>query len=100
MADYLAIIPIGGGSSWGRAADKEVAIQNAIKSLKDWDSLFEVANIDITINVVDVDGYNDCDWMSPFGLRGTNVKTGHHERIERPVEYVNRQTPKWHRRKK
>jgi hypothetical protein len=97
MSDYLAIIPIGGGSSWGRAPDREKAIGYAIKSLKDWQSLFVVANTEVIINVVDVDGYDHCFWGGyPGGwLRGVNNVTGEEEVIDRPIEAVTRVTPNW-----
>jgi hypothetical protein len=47
MSDYLAIIYIGGGSSHGRAPDKEKAITTALKNLRDWQSLFQVSDIDV-----------------------------------------------------
>lgn len=101
ITDYLAIIPIGGGSSWGRSSDKEEAIANAIRSFKDWDCYFKVANIEVTVNVVDVTGYGECHWGSyPDGyLHGTNEATGEREAIKRPFEHVKRTTPKWKRRK-
>jgi len=101
MSDYLAIILIGGGSSYGRASDKETAIKNAITSLRDWDHLFVVANIETTINVYDVTGYSDCSWGN-YGdkfLLGTNEATGaENEPIERKPEVVKRTTPKWKKR--
>jgi hypothetical protein len=100
MADYLAVIPIGGGSSFGRAPDKEAAIKNAITGLRDWTALFDLSAKEVTINVVDVDGYGDCSWGGyPGGwLHGTNEATGKDEAIERPIEYVKRVTPKWRRK--
>jgi len=102
MTDYIAIITIGGGSSWGRAPVKEVAIEQAIKSLRDWETLFEVANVEVPINVVDVEGYNHCSWGSYSGgwLRGTNEATGEEEIIARPIEVIRRTTPNWRKRRK
>jgi len=101
-ADYLAIILIGGGSSWGRSPDKETAISNAIKSLKDWNSLFDVSDIEVTINVTDVQGYSQCSWGGHHDgwIHGTNQATGEDEAIKRPVEVVKRQTPKLPKRKR
>lgn len=100
--DYLAIIPIGGGSSWGRAPDKEAAIENAIAALRDWDVYFDVSEIDVTINVIDVQGYGSCSWGGHPGgyVHGTNEITGNDEAIKRPVEHVMRITPKWKKRRK
>ena len=101
QADYLAIIPIGGGSSWGRSPDKDAAVQNAIRSLRDWDSLFDVSGIEITVNVVDVQGYSDCSWGGHPGgyMYGKNEETGLDEPVKRPFEKVKVVTPKWKRRK-
>jgi hypothetical protein len=95
--DYLAVILIGGGSSWGRAPDKEEAIKRAMKALKEWTIYFDLSNIEVGINVIDVAGYSDCRWGSnPDGwLHGTNTKTGKDEAIKRPIELVKRTTPRW-----
>jgi hypothetical protein len=97
--DYLAIIPIGTGNSWGRAPDKETAIENAIRSLRDWEVYYDLSEIDVTVNVIDVQGYSDCSWDNR-GLHGTNEATGKDEAIKRPIEYALRITPKWKRRKR
>jgi len=99
--DYLAIIPIGGGSSWGRSPDKETAIKNAIAALKDWQGCFDVSSIGITVNVINVQGYGECVWGGyPGGyVHGTNEATGAMEAIKRPIEHVKQITPKWKRRK-
>ena len=97
-SDFIAVILIGGGSSWGRSPDKEEAIKNAIAALRDWEVYFAVSDIEITLNVVDVKGYSTCHWGGgyPGGwMRGTNETTGEDEAIKRPVEIVKRQTPKW-----
>ena len=48
--DYLAVILIGGGSSWGRSPDKEEAIRRAIANYRDWDVYYKVANTEVIIN--------------------------------------------------
>lgn len=97
--DYLAIIPISTGSSWGRSPDKEKAIKLAIANYRDWDVYYVVANTEVIINVIDVNGYGTVAWGST-GLYGTNEATGEEEKIDRPIEYVKRITPKWKRRKR
>jgi hypothetical protein len=96
--DYLAIIPIGTGSSWGRASSKETAIANALRSLKDWDVYFDVSEIEVTVNVIDVQGYSTVTWDSRGG-HGLNETTGENETINRPIEYVQRSTPKLKRKR-
>src|SRR5262249_8792241 len=90
--DFLAVISMGGGSSWGRSPDREIAIENAITALKDWNDVFDLAQKEVTINVVDVQGYGKCHWGAyPDGwLHGTNEATGEDEAIDRPVEHVKR----------
>ena len=95
--DYLAIIPIGAGSTFGRGRDKEKAIRTALAHLRDWDSLYNTSEIQVTINVVDIHGYGDCDWGFD-GLQGVNEATGKYEPIQRPVEHIKRVTPKLRRR--
>jgi hypothetical protein len=97
MTDYLAIIPIGGGSSWGRSPDKDKAITNAIKSLHDWTAYYKLANTEVTVNVIDVQGYGDCHWGGG-GIHGKNEATGKDESINRPIEHFRRRTPNWKRR--
>jgi len=98
--DYLAVIPVGGGSSWGRASNKEDAIKIAVSSVKDWGGLFEVSGVPVKVNVVDVSGYGDLHWgVYPDGwLRGVNEETGKEEAIKRTVEVFDRTTPKWRKR--
>lgn len=95
--DYLAIIPIGGGSSWGRSPDKETAIKNAVASLKDWTVYYKLAKTEVLVNVIDVQGYSDCSWGGHPGghIHGTNEATGKSEAIKRPIEHVKRMTPAW-----
>lgn len=99
--DYLAIILIGGGSSWGRSPDKEDAISNAIAALKDWDDFFDVSGVEVNINVIDVIGYSDCSWGGyPGGwMHGKNEATGMDEAIKRPIEKIKRMTPRWKRKR-
>jgi hypothetical protein len=96
--DYLAIIPIGTGSSWGRASNKETAITNALRSLKDWDVYFDVSEIEVTVNVIDVQGYSTVVWDNR-GVHGTNEATGKDEAINRHIEHVQRSTPKLKRKR-
>lgn len=93
MSDYLAIIYIGGGSTHGRAPDKEKAITLALKYVRDWRALFEVSNIPIIVNVIDVQGYGDVSW-GVGGLEGRNEETGAYEKIDRPVSTTTRRTPR------
>lgn len=99
--DWLAVILIGGGSSFGRDPDKERAIDIAIRNYRDWDHLFIVSDRDVTLNVVDVIGYGNLSWGAyPDGwLRGISEATGKDEKITRPVEQVIRRTPKWKTRR-
>lgn len=99
--DYLAIIRMGVGSCFGRSPNKEEAIDNAVRSLKDWSHLFKVADVEVTINVVDVQGYGTVDWgdYPDHWLHGKNEATGADEPIRRDVEKVKRRTPKWKTRR-
>lgn len=97
--DYLAFILIGAGSSYGRSPRKEEAIKTAIQSLGDWRHLFKVDDVDVTINVVDVNGYDTVLW-GPDGIFGVPEGQPHtkHERVVAPIEKVTRHTPKRRKR--
>jgi hypothetical protein len=97
MSDYLAIIRIGGGSSWGRASNKEKAITTALKALRDWQSLFEVSDIEVVVNVVDVEGYDVVQWHVD-GFHGKKPGADTFEKFNPPLEYTNRRTPRFKRR--
>lgn len=101
--DYLAFILIGGGSSYGRSPDKEKAIDNCLRALKDWSHLFEVDDVDVVLNVVDVIGYNTVAWGHD-GVRGWKEgepQDGKAERITAEIERVERHTaPAKKRRRK
>lgn len=86
--DYLAVIMLPGGSSWGRSSDKEEAINNAVKSVRDWKHLFKVSNVEVTVNVVDVTGYNEVVWSDIGWYRDG-------EKFKPVIEKVKRTTPKW-----
>lgn len=98
--DYLAVILIGSGSSWGRSPDKEDAIKRALRAYRDWDSLFDIYDKDVLINVVNVAGYSDCRWGGyPGGwMYGKNEATGADEPIKRKIEHVTRRMEKRRRK--
>ena len=98
--DYLPIILIGGGSSHGRGPDKEKAIDNAIRFLRDWESMFDVADIEVPVNVYNVTGYDRVVWGAD-GMHGIPEGSGsdEFEPIKRMPEVVTRRTPKWRKRK-
>lgn len=89
MSDYLAVIMLPGGSSWGRDADKETAIKKAIKRVRDWRDLYQVSDKEVTVNVTDVEGYDDIHW-NDLGEWYADGK------LFKPVfEKIKRRTPKW-----
>lgn len=62
MSDYIAIVSIAGGSSHGRSSSKEDAISRCLFFFRDWESVFEIPEQDLTIAVYDVDGYDHVVW--------------------------------------
>jgi hypothetical protein len=94
MSDYLAYILIGTGSSWGRSENKETAIEFAIRSLKDWNKFYEVSNKEVTVRVIDVDGYDSVNWEYD-DVRGRKPEDTTFEKIDRPIERISRKTPNW-----
>ena len=96
--DYLAFILIGAGSSYGRATDKETAIKEALRSLRDWKHLYKVSDVDVVLNVVDVQGYDRVTFAydGVFGVpEATPGAKG--QRIDREIERVERRRPKFKR---
>lgn len=87
--DYLAVIFIAGGSSWGRSPKKEEAIKNAVRIYKsDWGKLFKIKRGDnVVVNVLDVFPHDQVAWDS----RG--FWTGDDEKLDRKVEIINRIVP-------
>jgi hypothetical protein len=92
QTDYLAIILIGGGSSWGRSPDKEEAIKLALRNYRDWGGHFDIWGKEVTLNVIDVKGYDHVHWGSyPDGwLHGVSEATGEDEVINRTNEQITR----------
>lgn len=81
MSDYLALINIGGGSSHGRAPDKEEAIKRCLHFFRDWEDLYVLPEQDLSIQVWDVTGYGHCYW-DVHGMHGTNEKTGKEDDLD------------------
>lgn len=65
--DYLAIILIGGGSSYGRADSEDEAVSRAITALYDWSHLYQIDGAEVTVNLYDVTG-NDQLWWDDCGV--------------------------------
>ena len=87
--DYLAVILVGGGSAWGRAPEKEIAIKNALRSYKrDWGKVFKInKGQSVVINVMDVHPHDEIT----FDHQGWWAKVGdEYERLDRKIEYVHR----------
>lgn len=61
--DYLAIIRIGGGSSYGRDASIFDAVESAIRiCLLDWSRYYELEGRTLSVQVLDVSGRTDLGW--------------------------------------
>ena len=97
--DYLAIILIGAGSSHGRGPTKEEAIKRCLVYLRDWEHLYKVDDVTVTINVIDVTGYDKIVW-GVTGIVGVVEATGEEETIDRPFEPVEVYVPARRKRRK
>ena len=88
--DYLAVILIAGGSSWGRHPDKAKAIKAALRIYKaDWGKLFKIRKGDeVVVNVVDVFPHNEVR----FGDRGFWIGDSD-EKLDRKIEHVTAMVP-------
>lgn len=80
MADYIAIIYIAGGSSYGRAPDKTEAIKNCLHHFREWEAIFKLPEQDVSIQVWDVAGYGKC-WWDHQGMHAINDKTGKEDQL-------------------
>ena len=61
--DYIAIIYIMGGSSYGRADTIQEAVDNAARAFTgDWGSMFDVFGHECPVNVFDVTGFDQIVW--------------------------------------
>ena len=87
MKDFLAWINVGVGSSWGRNEDKEEAIASAIRSLRDWETLYIVADKEVTVRVLEVTGYDDVVW-DDSSVDGQKHGSEDWEPILNKIEYV------------
>lgn len=90
--DYLAVILVGGASAYGRAANRERAIANAIKIYKsDIGEILEIKRGDrVVVNVIDVTPHDEISWDAT-GFYAGQMK------IDRPVEIVRRTIGGHHR---
>lgn len=61
--DYLAIIRIGSGSSYGRDASIFDAVEHAIRiCILDWSRYYVLENSGIKVQVFDVTGRDELEW--------------------------------------
>ena len=68
--DYIAIVLLGGGSSWSRGPDAEKAIERVLWYVKhDWGSIFKMDGVEVRVNVWDVTGNDQVHW-NDCGMHG------------------------------
>jgi len=86
--DYLAVILVGVGSTWGRSPDKEKAIKTALRVYKqDAGSVFVIKKGDpVTVNVVDVAPHDEVWWDNRGVYAGD-------QKLDREIERVDRVVP-------
>lgn len=81
--DFIAIILIGAGSSWARGPDRDDCIERVKRSaVSDWETIFDLAGKEATVNVVDATGHDEVWWDST----GVHVKGDPEPSL--PVEQV------------
>lgn len=89
MSDYLAVAFIGVGSSYGRAPEKEKAIENCMRALRDWNTYYKIEGHEFTLNVLDVDGWDTVYWGHD-GFWGKNPGDAKGTKLDIPIEHVKR----------
>ena len=63
--DFLAIIMVGAGSSYARGPDRQDCIERVKRAaVSDWQTLFDLAGKEATVNVVEVTGHDSVWWDS------------------------------------
>jgi hypothetical protein len=60
--DYIAIVRIGGGSSYGRGETIEQAVNRCKHAVRDWDHLFAVYEVPIKAAIYDTTGIDAVHW--------------------------------------
>ena len=61
--DYIAIVLLGGGSSWARNSNPEAAISQVTKHLvNDWSRIFNLSGAEVRVNLWDVTGNDSVHW--------------------------------------
>ena len=70
--DYLAIVLIGGGSSYGRGPTEDEAVKLATTYLvSDWKHLYNLSGAEVKVNLYEVTG-NDQVWWDDCGVHADN----------------------------
>lgn len=87
--DYLAVVYIGAGSSYGRSPTKEQAIENCMRALRDWNSIYVLEGHTFTLNVLDVQGWDKVLW-DHRGFHGKNPGDEKYTDLDLPIEHVER----------
>ena len=97
--DYLAVVFIGAGSSYGRSPDREKAIELCMRSLRDWGSYYVLEGHTFTLNVLDVKGWDSVIW-SHSGFSGKNPGDEKYTKLDLPIEAVERVYPEKKKRRR
>jgi hypothetical protein len=97
--DYLAVVFIGAGSSYGRSGNKEVAIENCMRALKDWGVYYKLEGHKFTVNVMDVNGWDTVAW-DDRGFWGKNPGDAKATKLELSIEQIERVYPEKKKRKR
>lgn len=70
--DFLAIVLIGAGSSYGRASTEDEAVRLATNCLvSDWSHLYNLIGAEVKVNLYEVTG-NDQVWWDDCGVHADN----------------------------
>jgi hypothetical protein len=77
--DYLGIIFLMGGSSYGRASTPEEARDNALRSLMDWAHLADLREAKVVVSTYDVTGHESIAWNAR-GVYDSDTNEDLHDR--------------------
>jgi hypothetical protein len=83
--DYIAIVRIGGGSSYGRGATVDEALARCTRAVRDWDRLFAVYEVPIKAAIYDTTGIDAVHW-DEGGTFATD--TGEQIKLKELVEFT------------
>ena len=88
-SDFLAVIFIGGGSSYGRSKTKAGAIKACKRALRDWRDVFDLKGSSLTIHVIECDGFDEVTFdYQGFTGKPDGKPDAEWQKLTAPIEHI------------